>query len=176
MQRTRGRGRRGGRESFGPPPSLALLAPGSLDVLLRASRIWRSCSVSWCCLRIISDLDSFGRCLPSCFRILPFLGLTVDTAHASVAGAFGYYYTYFCVKEDLLQKTVALEVLDLAFVLLRLISKVQSVSRILPALCLRCRWHTCTSLRGSCHEEQVPGDVRHAVISGVRGISAVPCI
>ena len=34
----------------------------------------RSCSVSRCCLRSISDLDSFGRSLPSCFRILQFLG------------------------------------------------------------------------------------------------------
>ena len=34
----------------------------------------------------------------------------------------------------------------------------------------------CTILRGSCHEEQLPGDVRHAVVSGVHGISTAPCI
>ena len=56
-RRARGeRGRRGGRRScprlppLDPRVPLTLLAPGSLDVLLRAPYIWRSCSVSWCCL------------------------------------------------------------------------------------------------------------------------------
>ena len=30
-----------------------------------------------------------------------FLGSAVDTVHASVAGAFGYYFTHFCVKVDI---------------------------------------------------------------------------
>ena len=50
--------------------------------------------MSWCCLRSISDLDSFGRCLPSCFRALQFLGSTVDTVHTSVSLAF-WYFTQF---------------------------------------------------------------------------------
>ena len=97
-RRARGeRGRRGGIRScprlppLNPRVPLTLLAPGSLDVLLRAPYIWRSCSVSWCYLRSISE----------CFRIPQFLGFTVDTVHALVAGAFGYYFTYFCVKVDL---------------------------------------------------------------------------
>ena len=32
------------------------------------------------------------------------LGFTMDTVHASVAGAFGYYFTYFCVKVDLVSR------------------------------------------------------------------------
>ena len=63
--------------------------------------IWRSCSVSWCRLRSILDLDSFGSRLPSCFRILHFLGSTVDAVHAPVAGAVGYYFTHVRVKVDL---------------------------------------------------------------------------
>ena len=31
-------------------------------------------------------------------------GFTMDTVHASVAGAFGYYFTYFCVKVDLVSR------------------------------------------------------------------------
>ena len=31
-------------------------------------------------------------------------GFTIDTVHASVAGAFGYYFTYFCVKVDLVSR------------------------------------------------------------------------
>ena len=30
-----------------------------------------------------------------------FFGSAVDTVHAPVAGAFGLYFTYFCVKVDL---------------------------------------------------------------------------
>ena len=52
--------------------------------------------MSWCCLRSISDLDSFGRCLPSCFRALQFLGSTVDTVHTSVSLAF-WYFTQFSI-------------------------------------------------------------------------------
>ena len=32
-----------------------------------------------------------------------------------------------------------------------------------PDSCPCCRWQFCTILRGSCHEEQVLGDVRHAL-------------
>ena len=31
-------------------------------------------------------------------------GFTMDTVHASVAGAFGYYFTYLCVKVDLVSR------------------------------------------------------------------------
>ena len=31
-------------------------------------------------------------------------GFTMDTVHASVAGAFGYFFTYFCVKVDLVSR------------------------------------------------------------------------
>ena len=54
---------------------------------LPGCHFWRSCSVSSCCLR------STVWCA--------LLGLTADTVHASVVGAFGCYVTHFRVKVDL---------------------------------------------------------------------------
>ena len=55
---------------------------------------WQACSVSSYCLRR-TVLDS------SCSVLCALLGLTADTAHVSLAGAFGCYFTHFRVKGGL---------------------------------------------------------------------------
>ena len=60
---------------------------------LLGCHFWQACSVSSYCLRR-TVLDSSGSVLCA------FLGLTVDTVHASVVGGFGCYFTHFSVKVD----------------------------------------------------------------------------
>ena len=56
-------------------------------------------SVSGCCLKS-TRFRSCEMTAGSSPRTV-FFGSAVDTVHASVAGAFGFFFTYFCVKVPL---------------------------------------------------------------------------